>query len=355
MKTEGDFPFVFECKNMEIGYLGGFSLKIPHLIIPKGSIAACFGPNGSGKTTFLETLAFLKNYSFLKPTDRKNQLMVSGEFYFNGEKINPTEEVKTNLRQKITVVMQNPYLLSGTVFKNISSGLSWRGKSKREIRNKVQEVLSLVGLEGYEHCRVNELSGGEIKRVAIARALAIDPQVLLLDEPLSSIDREGMLLFEALLKKLNSLSKMTIIFSTHFPHLAYRLAHQILNFQNGSIIPMEKTNTFSGTIIEDEQGKYFRTESDVKFFLATGSEGPAIIHIDPQNIILSKEAISSSARNQFPGKIISLKQKDQQVEVLVDIGVHILATITKTSFQLLKLEEGMPIFVSFKSTGIMVL
>jgi tungstate transport system ATP-binding protein len=133
------------------------------------------------------------------------------------------------------MVLQNPFLLSSTVEKNVAYGLRIRGLSKREQKQKVVECLDLVGLTGFEKRRAHELSGGEAQRVAIARGIAVTPKVLFLDEPTANVDKTHIDVLENIIKELNRRYKTTIIFTTHDLNQAYRLASEIVVLSEGKI------------------------------------------------------------------------------------------------------------------------
>jgi tungstate transport system ATP-binding protein len=193
-------------------------LDVLHLIFKEGGIYGIIGPNGSGKSTLLFILALL-----IPPN--------SGKLYFKGEEL--TKVDKHALRRKITLVFQDPFVFNTTVEKNIAYGLKIRKVKRAACQERVKECLKFVGLEGFEKRKAKELSGGELKRVAIARALALEPEVLLLDEPCANVDEENINLLEEVLKGLNKSVKMTIILATHDIAQAYRLSQEVVYLFNG--------------------------------------------------------------------------------------------------------------------------
>ena len=136
--------------------------------VDKGKLVALLGPSGSGKTTILRMLAGLENPN-------------SGDIVIDGKRVNDIPAAKRG----IGFVFQNYALFRYmTVFDNVAFGLTIQGMKKADIRERVLEMIDLVGLSGMEGRYPNQLSGGQRQRVAFARALAPHPQVLLLDEPL---------------------------------------------------------------------------------------------------------------------------------------------------------------------------
>lgn len=199
-------------------------LHIPFLSFEEKRIYALVGPNGAGKTAFLNILSLLEEPS-------------SGTIYFRGEKVHllpPSQKIA--VRRHITLVMQPPYLFQATVYQNIAYGLKLRGGKRRNFREKVREILSLVGMEDFENRNARNLSGGETQRVAIARALVVEPRVLLLDEPTTSIDRENAEIVEKLIRKIKDDFSTTVIFTTHNLEQAYRLGEVVIGLKEGKIL-----------------------------------------------------------------------------------------------------------------------
>ena len=147
-------------------------LAVPGVTVREGEVLAVVGPNGAGKSTLLMVLACLE---FPK----------TGRVFFRGDAV--TRKNAVSVRRRMSVVFQEPLLLDGTVLENVEMGLRLRGLG-RVARGRALEWVSRFGLTGKENQAVHTLSGGEARRVSLARAFAVDPQVLLLDEPFSSVD-----------------------------------------------------------------------------------------------------------------------------------------------------------------------
>jgi tungstate transport system ATP-binding protein len=212
---------IYTLKNLEIRLDKNFCLQIPDLEIPQGTIKSIIGPNGAGKSTLLKALALL-----LKP--QRGSLTFSGHT-LSAENYNPQ-----NLRRRVTLVDQSPYLLQGTIYKNLAYGLKVRGIPRNEQAVRIQKALSDVGLTYSQRRLVRDLSGGEKQRVALARALVLQPEVLLLDEPTANIDHASQPHFEQLLKRLAD-NGMTILLSTHAPEQAQRLGNSAIRVNEGIV------------------------------------------------------------------------------------------------------------------------
>ena len=171
--------------------------------IKKGAKVALVGPNGAGKTTLL-----LMCNGALEPS--------TGRVLLNGEPLQYNSRSLREIRKKVGLVFQNSdtQLFAPTVYQDVAFGPLNLGMTPDEIKTTVTRSLAAVGLSGYEKRPPHQLSGGEKKRAAIAGTLAMEPEVLVFDEPTSSLDPAGAADLMELLDELNSQGK-TIIISTH--------------------------------------------------------------------------------------------------------------------------------------------
>ena len=133
------------------------------------------------------------------------------------------------------MVDQHPILFTTTVYKNLEFGLKIRQIPKKERGQIIAESLELVGMQHLAQAPAHRLSGGETQRVAIARALAVNPVVLLCDEPTSSVDAENQVAIINILKQVNELKKITIVFTTHDRYQVASLAHHTLFLNHGKL------------------------------------------------------------------------------------------------------------------------
>jgi len=192
--------------------------------IKKGAKVALVGPNGAGKTTLL-----LMCNGVLEPS--------KGRILLNGEPLRYDSHSLREIRKKVGLVFQNSdtQLFAPTIYQDVAFGPLNLGMTPDEIETRVTQSLAAVGLSGYERRPPHQLSGGEKKRAAIAGTLAMEPEILVFDEPTSSLDPAGAADLMELLDELNSQGK-TIIISTHDVELAYLWADQIILVNNGTVI-----------------------------------------------------------------------------------------------------------------------
>jgi len=192
--------------------------------IKKGAKVALVGPNGAGKTTLL-----LMCNGVLEPS--------KGRVLLDGEPLKYNSKALREVRKKVGLVFQNSdaQLFAPTVYQDVAFGPLNLGMAPDEIRATVTRSLAAVGLIGYEKRPPHQLSGGEKKRAAIAGTLAMEPEVLVFDEPTSSLDPAGAADLMDLLDELNARGT-TIIISTHDVELAYHWADQIVLINKGTVL-----------------------------------------------------------------------------------------------------------------------
>lgn len=187
--------------------------------IEQGKLIALLGPSGSGKTTILRMIAGLENPD-------------SGDIFIDGVRVN---DISASDRG-IGFVFQNYALFRYmSVFDNIAFGLEVQKKSKKEIKDRVEELIKLIGLEGLEKRYPSQLSGGQRQRVAFARAIAPNPQLLLLDEPFAAIDAKVRQELRTWLKDMINKVGVTSIFVTHDQDEAIEVADEIIITNRGNI------------------------------------------------------------------------------------------------------------------------
>ncbi|OAG26985.1 energy-coupling factor ABC transporter ATP-binding protein [Thermodesulfatator autotrophicus] len=280
---------IFEVKNLVHSYGAQIALKVDHLTVEKGEIIALVGPNGAGKSTLLKILGLVE-----KPT--------SGEIFFKGKPARPFSQVS----RKISLLPQQPFLLKRNVFDNVAYGLKIRKiRDKQILREKVYKALELVGLSPEEFARRPwyALSGGETQRVALACRLALEPEVLLLDEPTASVDVYSAQLIKRAVLKAHNLWNTTVLIASHDYAWLDEVPHKTWHIFKGHIFT-DEINFIWGPwqIVDGKAIKQFR-------------DGQKLVFNAPYKNIDNPVAIIESAKINitFSPKKVGLKMIIKQV------------------------------------------
>lgn len=334
--------------------LGEFSLKGVTLDVDDGDYLIILGPTGAGKTILLETLAGIYNPD-------------KGKVFLKGQDITNVPPRKRNIGMVYQDYMLFPHL---KVESNIRFGLRYRNMDKAEAKREAAEMAELLGISHLLHRYPGTLSGGEQQRVAIARALIMQPEVLLLDEPLSALDAETRTRLREELQRIHDLTETMMIHVTHSFDEAFLLGNRMAIMNEGRIAqvgeigevfrkPNSKfvadfvgtTNIFQG-ISRVDNGLSSISVDDVVFFSAEALTGHAYATVRPESILLSLSPIDSSARNSFKGRITRVQDEGGIIKVEAAVGVPLISSITKRSFEDMELCIGKEVYMTFKATDL---
>jgi phospholipid/cholesterol/gamma-HCH transport system ATP-binding protein len=220
-------PSIVEVRNLSKRFGGKLVLDYISLAIEKGKTTVIIGPSGCGKTVLIKHFIVL-----LRPSE--------GEVHFKGRRIDHLSERELNtVRTHFGYLFQEGALFdSMTVAENIMFPIRqhYRVKNRREIDDIVKAKLAMVGLEGYQNSYPARLSGGQRKRVALARAIALNPEVILYDEPTTGLDPIRSDIINELILKLERELGVTTVVVTHDMKSAYKVADRIIMLHNGRIV-----------------------------------------------------------------------------------------------------------------------
>ena len=330
--------------------LGGFRLAGIDLELDRGDFFALIGPTGAGKSVLLETLVGL-----VRP-DR-------GRLFLAGRRLDslPPE------RRGIGIVYQDYALFPHLkVRENINYGLRFQG-GRGKSRFLVDDLVERLGLSQLLERYPESLSGGEQQRVALARALAVEPEVLLLDEPLSALDPNFRQELRTLLKDLHEASGTTFLLVTHDFAEALFLARRAAVMIGGRIEqvgPIEDIflHPSSPRVAEFVGMKNLFPVScsgtsaragELEIELGRQAGGRAFIAIRPEELVLSPAPIISSMQNSFAGRVVAIRSHGFSSEIDLEAGGLVFtALITSRSFLTLAPEIGKTLHLSFKATAV---
>ncbi|PIU54939.1 MAG: ABC transporter [Chloroflexi bacterium CG07_land_8_20_14_0_80_51_10] len=337
--------------------LGDFVLRDASLDVQQGEYFIILGPTGAGKTVLLETIAGLYSAK-------------SGEVWLNGQDVTKLEPEKRGVGFVYQDHVLFPHL---AVHDNIAFGLKHRRKSKSEIENAANWAVELLGISHLLKRKPDTLSGGEKQKVALARALVVQPEVLLLDEPLSALDPETKESVQRELRAIHDRLNLTIIHVTHDFEEAIALGDRIAVIGEGRIVqvgtPEEifrqpnsefvarfamTRNIFAGEV-RDGGGECALIDiGGTQLAVVTDLRGNLHASIRPEDILLSAEALRSSARNSFKGVITNISNRGSTVYLTVTVPPDFICLVTRRSFEELELKEGGEVYVTFKASAVHV-
>ena len=338
----------------------GYTLKGVNLRVEAGDVLALIGPTGAGKTTLLRLLDLLE-----KPA--------TGSILFDGIDVTAAKKKRLEIRRRMSFVQQKPVVFDMSVFDNVACGLRWRRRKSEGTKQEVADVLELVGLADYSQRNARTLSGGEAQRVAIARALVVKPEVLLLDEPTANLDPVSTAKTEEVLAHIITEGKTTIIMATHDMSQGQYLANKIGVLMNGELLQAGTPDEIFSSPKSKEvaefvgvenilDGKIVEKDGDLATIDVINATVQAIsdyaagdrvyILIRPEDVILTPNRDTTSARNVFKGKIIKAVPVGPLMRIKADCGFPLLAVVTKRSARELELTAGKEVYASFKATAI---
>ena len=323
-------------------------LRIDALDVLPAEVLAILGPNGAGKTTLLCVMALLERPS-------------QGDVLFEDATARGRE---LELRRRMAVVFQEPLLLNRTVEANVALGLALRGVPRRQQRERARRWMDRFGIAALADRRALTLSGGEAQRASLARAFALEPEVLLLDEPLRALDQPTR---EALIDDLDDVlreTRTTTVLVTHDREEAARLGKRTAILVDGglrqmgptadvfrapadevvaayvgisAVVPVRVTRVDAGRAIVEAGGARFEINDEA------AREGDALLCVRPEDVAL--ESARAEGSHRLLGVVRRIRGEGGTVHVDVDCGFRLVAAISKSKLSELALSEGASVSV----------
>ncbi|TPM06570.1 ABC transporter ATP-binding protein [Mesorhizobium sp. B2-3-11] len=318
--AEANSPAV-EFRDIDIAYGKFVAVRDFSLSIRKGSFVTLLGPSGCGKTTILRSIAGLVDIS-------------GGQIMIDGRRVDDVPIYKRN----IGLVFQSYALFPHkNVFDNVAFGLKYRNVPKPEIARRVGKALEMVRLPGSEKKLPSQLSGGQQQRIALARAIVFEPQVLLLDEPLSALDANMREEMRVEIKKIQKETGITAIFVTHDQEEALSMSDRIVVMNAGAVeqigTPEEvyetpatafvadflgKANMLAGTVSRSGQAVVLATGQTINVAcprpLGDGSKITVVVR--PQKFSVG----AGTSVNRLTGRVVSASYLGGSAIYEIDIG-----------------------------------
>ena len=306
-----------------------------NLEIESGSLVALLGPSGSGKSTLLRLIAGL-------------EMPDSGKIFLTGKDATYQSVQERN----IGFVFQHYALFKHmTVRKNIAFGLEIRKAPKAKIKTRVNELLDLVQLSGLGDRYPSQLSGGQRQRVALARALAVEPKVLLLDEPFGALDARVRKDLRAWLRRLHDEVHVTTVFVTHDQEEAMEVSDEIVVMNKGKVeqigTPAEIYDHPATAFVMSFIGPVNVLPSTSRIFQSNGFDSPqSEMFLRPQDVIVE----TSPNGTTVPARVSRLIHLgwEIQAELALDDGQVVTAHLTRDRFDELNLEPQQRVYVKPK-------
>jgi sulfate/thiosulfate transport system ATP-binding protein len=326
------------------------------LLVDTGELVALLGPSGSGKTTLLRIIAGL-------------EIADSGTVIFHGEDVTRTRAQE----RKVGFVFQHYALFRHmSIFENVAFGLRVMPRnvrpSKSEIREKAMELLRLVQIDWLADKHPNQLSGGQRQRVALARALAVQPKVLLLDEPFGALDAKVRKELRRWLRRLHDELHITSVFITHDQEEALELADRVVVMNEGKIeqvgnpdeVYEHPANLFVYNFLGHVNLFHGRIEDGKAYLGDIAIDLPGAELSDMRNAILGMRPhrldidTVQPVKGFFRARITRILSAGPQVkvELMSEWGDRVDVEISQERFRMLQLEKNAEVFVSARETKI---
>jgi tungstate transport system ATP-binding protein len=341
-------------------YRGRLALEVTELEVPAGTTYALLGSSGAGKSTLLRILGLLE-----RPD--AGRVLLEGQELSRGHRAS---------RMRLAMLFQKPYLFRGTVGDNVAYGLKARGVHPRERAFRVAHALERVGLPGFAERDSRALSGGEAQRAALARALVVEPEVLLLDEPLSYMDPLNKERLTCEFSEILHGEHITAVYVTHDQEEAYAVADAVGILHEGRFVASGPLDEVMAEPKSAWTASFLGMEPPVPGLITARDDGLAevdaggltlfgvsdrpvgssvLVSIRPEDVTLFTDADGlpkSSARNRVRGIVTDIRPKGAMLRVVVSSGdTRFASLVSRAAVAELGLAEGVPVVAMFKAAA----
>jgi putative spermidine/putrescine transport system ATP-binding protein len=339
--------------NLKVAYGDNVVLENFNLEIEKGEFVSLLGPSGCGKTTTLRSIA-----GFVTPQ--------SGKIMFKNRDYTDIPVHKKHFGFVFQSYALFPHL---NVFDNVAFGLKMQKTDKKEIKSRVNKILDLVGLSGFQNRYPKELSGGQQQRVALSRALVIEPDLLLLDEPLSNLDAKLRVEMRVEIRNLQQELGLTTVYVTHDQEECFSISDRVVVMEDGKIVQFDTPEViyrspetefvadfvgFENYLDLYKEEEHFKTDKGVIFEVDTklpdieGNHYRAAVR--PDDLII-KESGGDEKKNLITGKIKISTFLGKEYQYLVDTvyGEFIVNAATEQ-----RIARGSEIYLYFPPDKIII-
>jgi tungstate transport system ATP-binding protein len=334
-------------------------LEVESLKVFSGDSLVVFGPNGAGKSTLLRIMALVE-----KP--------FKGDVFFEGRKVDDRNSLE--FRRKLALLLSRPFFFKGSVRENLLYGLKIRKASPALIKERLEKVVELFSLSSLLAQEAQSLSGGEAQRVHLARAFILEPEILFLDEPFSALDyptREGKI---RELKRIIEETGQTTVLVTHYREEAIFLAkkvavliggriaqegqvEEVFNYPvNSEVARLVGAETVLKGVVKEKKDGLLTVRVGEREILASGQatkEGEeTLLFIKPEDVLIAREKLPSSIRNWFSAKILKFHSFGRLLQLELDCGFLLKASLTQAAWEELGLTEGEKVWAGVKATAV---
>jgi tungstate transport system ATP-binding protein len=354
---------ILEGRDLRVVYGRQEVLAVSQVDVREGEVLALIGPNGAGKSTLLRVLGLL-------------EVPTTGIVQYRGQPASPSGRQGLTIRRRFASVFQESLLCDTTVQANVALGLRLRGRPAAEVDAGVQVWLERLGIAHLAARRAHTLSGGEAQRTSLARAFAVEPEVLLLDEPFAALDPPTRAEFLTLLQELLRQAGCTTVFVTHDREEALRLGDRIAVIIDGGVRQIGRPPEVFGRPVSEEVARFVGVETILEGRVVGESDGLLSVGVNGAKIeALGKAAVGEhvlvclrpedlviklpgdrgareSARNRLEGVVQDATRLEAQYRVQISCGLPVVALVTKQSFEEMHLRPGMPVIITFKASAV---